>query len=87
MTPSTNELNTHFLYHLNKIIKSNFQISDYLNKMNIEDVYENFVDWKQLSIDYGDKYETVKLLLNKFFSNMEKNNNNYFSYKFINVGT
>ena len=81
--PSSNELNIQFLYRLNKIVKSNFQITDYLNKLNIEDVYENFIDWKQLKLDYGDKYDSAKRLLNKFFSNMEKDNNNYFSYKFI----
>jgi len=81
--PSTNELNIQFLHRLNKIIKSDIQITDYLNKMNIEDVYENFINWKQLKLDYGDKYDNSKRLLNKFFSNMEKTNNNYFSYKFI----
>lgn len=81
--PSTNELNNQFLYRLNKIIKSEFQINDYLNKMNVEDVYENFIDWRQLRIDYGDEYNDIKRSLNKFFGKMEKHNNNYFSYKFI----
>jgi len=81
--PSTNELNIEFLHRLDKIIKSDFQITDYLYKMNVEDVYENYVDWKQLQLDYGKEYDKVKHEITKFFGNMEKNNSSYFSYKFI----
>ena len=43
--PSQNELNTEFLYRLNKIIKSDVKIEDYFWKLTAEDVFENYIDW------------------------------------------
>jgi phosphoribosylpyrophosphate synthetase len=81
--PSTNELNKNFLYRLNKIIKSDFQIDDYLSKMNSDDVFENYIDWNKIKSDGELNYNIAEKDLNKFFFKMKNENNNYFSYKFI----
>jgi hypothetical protein len=81
--PSQNQLNTQFLYRLNKIIKSDFQIDDYLHKLTAEEVYEDFVNWNQLGIDFGNKYDKIKNILNSYFKDMTDNSKGYFSYKFI----
>jgi hypothetical protein len=81
--PSQNELNTKFLYRLNKIIKSEVEIEDYFWKLTAEDVYENYIDWGLLSKDFGPDYERVKKVINGFFFDMNNDNDGYFSYKFI----
>jgi len=81
--PSQNELNTNFLFRLNKIIKSDFQINDYLHKLTAEEVYEDFVDWKQLKIDFGNEYDKVNKILSSYFAEMNDKYDGYFSYKFI----
>lgn len=81
--PSTNELNVNFLHRLNKIIKSKYQIKDFLDKLTIDEVYENYIDWKSMNNDFGDEFPMNQRKMNKFFSNMEKDNNHYFSYKYI----
>jgi len=81
--PSSNELNIKFLYRLNKIIKSDFQIIDYLYKMNSDDVYENYVDRHKMKDDYKDDYIFAEKKINKFFYKMKTDNNEYFSFKFI----
>lgn len=80
--PSSNKLNTEFLYRLNKIIKCEHKITDYLHKLTIDDVYENYIDWTGLRQDYGDGFNGVKHSLDKFFSNMLKSGE-YFSFKYI----
>ena len=60
--PSTNELNIEFLHRLDKIIKSDFQITDYLYKMN--DYFTNRFDEainkvKDLIPEYYEAYKTV----------------------------
>ena len=81
--PSSNELNTQFLHRLNKIIKSKSQITDYLHKLTATEVYEDFVNWGQIDIDYKEKSNKIKETLTKFLNKMHKANDGYFSYKFI----
>lgn len=68
--PSQNLLNNLFLYRLNKIIKSDFQINDYLHKLTAEEVYEDFIDWNQLGVDYGEKYDKINKILSSYFANV-----------------
>ena len=81
--PSINSLNNDFLYRLNKIIKSDFNITDYFHKLTSEEVFEDFIDWNQISIDHKDKFKEIEKKLNSFFYKMNEENNGYFSYKFI----
>lgn len=81
--PSNNELNVNFLHKLNKIIKSKYQITDFLDKLTIDEVYENYIDWNSMNNDFGDEFIMNQRKMNKFFTNMEKDNNHYFSYKYI----
>ena len=76
--PSTNELNVNFLHRLNKIIKSKHQIKDFLDKLSIDEVYENYIDWNSMNNDFGNEFSMNQRKMNKFFSNMEKDNNHYF---------
>jgi hypothetical protein len=81
--PSTNELNVNFLHRLSKIIKSKYQINDFLDKLTINEVYENYIDWNSMNNDFGGEFPMIQRKMNKFFTNMEKDNNHYFSYKYI----
>ena len=81
--PSTNPLNIHFLHRLNKIIKAEVKIKDYLTKLSADDVWEDYIDFKQMSLDYGDKYKVVEKDMLKYFKDMEYKNNNIFSFKYI----
>ena len=83
--PSNNSLNEEFLYRLNKIIKSEFQIKDWLFKLDAQYVYDAFVDWKGMSIDYPEQYDEFERQLDWAFSEMEKNGNGEFSFKTIKV--
>lgn len=81
--PSNNQLNEKFLHRLDKIIKTDHQIENYFSKMSTDEVYEDFIDRKQIRKDYSDKYDDIMFKLTKFFRTMEKNNDGYFSYKYI----
>lgn len=81
--PSNNELNKMFLHRLNKIIKSPIQITNYLHKLDASDVYEDYFDWKKMSVDYGDKYPKAKQKVIEDFNRMIEQNEGYFSYKFL----
>lgn len=81
--PSNNVLNKNFLFRLNKVIKADVQIQDYLHKLTAEEVYEEFVDWVQISQDFGERYNKIKSLIASYFKNMDNEYDGYFSYKFI----
>ncbi len=81
--PSSNELNTNFLYRLNKIIKAENTITDYFHKLTAEEVYEDYIDWKQLYIDYSNNKENVEKDINMWFEDMVEYNNGWFSFKYI----
>ena len=82
MIPSNNPLNKHILYNLNKIIDSDYEITDYLYKMSAEDVFET-IKWEEMYRDYGNDYKIVEKQMKDFFDNMEDNNDGVFSYKMI----
>lgn len=81
--PSNNELNLNFLHRLNKIIKADYQITDYIFKKTSEDVYENYVDWGRMERELGSKFDVGDKELTDSFSEMERNNDGVFSFKFI----
>jgi len=83
IVPSNNSLNVNFLYRLNKIIKTQYQITDYFDKMTVEDVFENFINWKKIKEDFKDKYDDIVKSLSICFNSMDTKNNHYFSYKYI----
>lgn len=82
--PSGNRLNTEFLHRLNKVVKAKHRISDLFFKLSSEDVYEDYLDRKQISKDFGEfgKIEVKKELV-KSFRAMGDKNKGIFSYKFI----
>ena len=81
--PSQNPLNLEFLYRLNKIIKAKHKITNYLSKLTADEVYEDFIDWKQIQIDYPNDNIKIENNFNKWFSDMKIKNNDYFSFKYI----
>lgn len=81
--PSNNELNIKFLHRLNKIIKSKNIITDYQFKLTSEDVYENYIDWKQLNNDFPNEFNIFSKELDQYFNDMVDTNSGYFSYKYI----
>jgi len=80
--PSSNILNNEILKRLNNIIKCKNKIDDYMQKMDADDVYDNYVDWKNLYKDF--KNRNINNIINDSFFRMEKENNNIFSFKYIN---
>ncbi len=81
--PSSNPLNTHFLHRLNKIIKTKAKVTDYLSKLNADDVWEDYIDWRQMQTDFKDGYEKAESDMLKFFKRMESENDNMFSFRYI----
>ena len=82
--PSENELNTNFLHRLNKIIKANYQITDYLSKLSAEYVFDAFIDWNKLDKDYPDPaFSSYEKDINIAFDKMEKKNQGIFSFKYL----
>jgi hypothetical protein len=81
--PSGNPLNTHFLHRLNKIIKAKVKVTDYLSKLNADDVWEDYVDWGRLKRDFSAEYEKTKAELLRYFKKMESENDNMFSFRYI----
>ena len=81
--PSSNELNTKFLYRLNKIIKAEYKISDYFGKMYSEDVLFDYINWEQMRLDLGGGFDKAKKELEQCFFKMEIENNGIFSFKYI----
>lgn len=74
--PSKNDLNTNFLHRLNKIIKCDNIVEGLFTKMPLEDVYDNYVNWKDM--DYQEEQD-----MNECFEEMQDSGNDYFSFKYI----
>ena len=82
--PSNNTLNINFLGRLNKILKAQYKITDYLSKLTCEDVYENYIDWSQIGVDFAEKdYDKIEKEINKYFYEMVNKNNGFFSFKYF----
>lgn len=81
--PSSNLLNERFLYRLKKIIKTKNEVTDYFFKMNADDVWDDYINWKGLENDCGDDFGRVKRELLYCFKQMEKENDNMFSFRLI----
>ena len=84
--PSANVLNINFLHRLNKIIKADNKITDYFFKLDADDVWDNYIDWKGIKLEFGKRYEKAHAELLRNFRNMEAENNNIFSFKYIKNG-
>lgn len=81
LVPSSNILNNEILYKLNDIIKFDYQITDYMQKMSSDDVYDNYIDWKGLYKDFPTK--NIQNIINDSFKRMENENDDIFSFKYI----
>jgi phosphoribosylpyrophosphate synthetase len=68
---------------LNKIIKADHIVDDVFYKLESQEVYENYIDWKQMSIDLKDDYKKNKITIENCFTKMRKENDGYFSFKYI----
>lgn len=83
--PSNNDLNTEFLYNLDKVLKFDNIIDNYLNKLGAADVYENYIDWNKAINLYG-SLNIAERELELMFNKMDKNNNGFFSYSYLTAG-
>lgn len=79
--PSSNVLNNQILHQLNKIIGCEYKITEYMQKMDADDVYDSYVDWEGLHNDFPRR--DFEKSINDSFLRMEKENNNIFSFKYI----
>lgn len=81
LVPSSNILNTKILHNIGKTIKYDHQITDYMQKMSADDVYDNYIDWKSLYTDFPNR--NLKKIINDSFLRMETENDDIFSFKYI----
>ena len=81
LVPSSNILNIKILHKINKIMKYDYEITDYMQKMTADDVYDNYIDWSGINKDFPNK--NFKNILNDSFFRMERENNDIFSFKYI----
>lgn len=72
---SSSSLNTNFLYRLNKIIKSENQITDIFSKLPASEILEKYVDTPNMS------EKDARIIINSLRKMIEKDD--YFTYKEI----
>lgn len=72
---SSSSLNTNFLYRLNKIIKSETQITDIFNKLSASEILEKYIDTPNMS------EKDANIIVNALRGMITKDN--YFTYKEI----
>jgi hypothetical protein len=82
--PTKNVLIIEFLHILKNIIKSDYQINEYLFQTDAEFIYEDYVDWSKIYEENSDNYKSIEKEINKSFIKMRNKNKGHFSYKYIN---
>ena len=81
--PRVNELVVRFVHGLKKIITSTNQISDWLLSVSTEHVYEGINNWQGIHDDFPDQYDALSKEINGYFSEMDNENNELFSFKYV----
>jgi|GEM_PF-6014219 len=81
--PQLNELHVHFLYALKRFITSTHQIEEWLTERDTEHVYEGIINWSGLHDDFPDQDEKLQREINEYFTEMDKNNNGMFSFRYV----
>ena len=90
-TPSSNKLNREVLYKVIRLIKYNVSYDDFFQKLDANNVYENFLntDWFDTHCKTVDEEEKIHNLIFHAICKMNKpklkgGNDGIFSYKFLN---
>lgn len=81
LVPSKNKLNTEFLHKLDKILIFDNKIEDFFSKLTCDEVLDNGIDRQAIKDQVNG--EKIWADIYKSFLNMSKDNNGWFSYKYI----
>lgn len=81
--PDASILHTHFLHPVQQVIPHQLCVNNYLHPITLWDVYENYILWKQLLQDFKGDFPSVKQKINLYFTQMEKQQMYYFSFRGI----
>lgn len=83
MTPSNNQLNNIIFGYLIRLIKHSYHIDDFFEKMTASDVYNCMIDDEYIEEHYPLIADKVRDDIDDAFSQMDKENNGIFSYKYL----
>lgn len=83
MTPSNNQLNRIVFGYLIRLIKHNYHIEDFFQKMTANDVYNCMIDDNYIDNNFSEIADKVRDDIDDAFSEMERKNNGIFSYKYL----
>lgn len=83
MTPSNNNLNKIVFGYLTRLISHDYHIQDFFQKMTAKDVYECMIDDDYIEKNFKDIADKVYDDIDDAFTEMYKNNNGIFSYKYL----
>lgn len=83
MTPSNNQLNKIVFGYLIRLIKHNYHIEDFFQKMTVSDVYNCMIDDDYIDNHFSNIADRVRDDIDDAFSEMQRHNNGIFSYKYL----